>query len=293
MKKAIAVIGPVNIFLLIGYLILWGIVLFGHGLISVAIWAALKLVLPVFGAALFIVGLAVCIVKRKRPSIKPFISIFASLLFLFPFLLTANVITMAYPANINKVNPSVTVSWPLAEETFVAWGGDRIESNLPHAAWGSERWAYDLVMEPYNTGDSKLQSYGIWDKELLSPVAGTVIAVKDQEEDIPPNTEDFKSLEGNYVYIEIEKTGTYLLMNHLKQGSVAVSVGDRVQPGDLLGRIGNSGATSEPHLHIHHQRQNPTKVWHPLLAEGLPLYFDTVEGTPMPVSGMRVDPKRH
>ena len=60
--------------------------------------------------------------------------------------------------------------------------------------------------------------------------------------------------------------------------SVRVNVGDHVEVGDYLGRIGNSGTSSEPHLHIHHQRQDPTKIMHPLLAEGLPLYFIDKEG---------------
>lgn len=56
-------------------------------------------------------------------------------------------------------------------------------------------------------------------------------------------------------------------------GTVAVSVGDEVKNGDYLGKVGNSGTTSEPHLHIHHQRQDSTKTIHPILAEGLPLFF--------------------
>lgn len=49
---------------------------------------------------------------------------------------------------------------------------------------------------------------------------GTVIAANDDEEDVPPNTEDFISKEGNQVYIQIKETGTYLLLNHLKKDSV-------------------------------------------------------------------------
>jgi len=87
------------------------------------------------------------------------------------------------------------------------------------------------------------------------------------------------------VYIQIEKTGTYLLLNHLKKDSVNVEVGDQVTVGDLIARVGNSGSTSEPHLHIHHQRQNPLEMWTPVFAEGLPLYFENKVQNYMPVKG--------
>ncbi|RRJ63677.1 M23 family metallopeptidase [Paenibacillus oralis] len=129
-------------------------------------------------------------------------------------------------------------------------------------------------MEPYDTGSANPEDYGIWNQELLSPVSGTVIAAYDEEPDIPQGSEEILSMEGNHVYLRIEETGTCLLLNHLKEGSVQVKAGDHVRPGEVLGRIGNSGSTSEPHLHIHHQRQNPLKTLHPVLAEGLPLYFE-------------------
>lgn len=81
---------------------------------------------------------------------------------------------------------------------------------------------------------------------------GVVIAAYDEEADITPGSEDVLSMEGNHVYLKVAETGTYLLLNDLKQHSVTVAVGDKVQAGDLLGLVGNSGSTSEPHLHIHH-----------------------------------------
>ncbi|WP_251037836.1 M23 family metallopeptidase [Paenibacillus albidus] len=153
-----------------------------------------------------------------------------------------------------------------------------------------ERWAYDLVMEPYDTGSTDPEDYGIWDREVLSPVSGTVIAAYDDEADIPPGTEEVLSMEGNYVYLQMDETGTCLLLNHLKKDTVAVKAGDHVKPGDLLGHVGNSGSTSEPHLHIHHQRQNPLKTPAPILAEGLPLYFEGTDVEPMPLKGTVVTP---
>ena len=46
-----------------------------------------------------------------------------------------------------------------------------------------------------------------------------------------------------------------------------------MKEGDVIGRCGNSGHTSEPHIHIHHQRQKPAASGPVNFAEGLPLFF--------------------
>ena len=61
-----------------------------------------------------------------------------------------------------------------------------------------------------------------------------------------------------------------------------------VEEGEVIGECGNSGNTSEPHIHIHHQRQDPT-VFPVNFAEGLPLYFRDHDGPPMPVGGIKVE----
>ena len=47
--------------------------------------------------------------------------------------------------------------------------------------------------------------------------------------------------------------GEYAVVAHMQKGSVRVRIGDRVRAGALLGRTGNSGNSSEPHLHFHLQ----------------------------------------
>lgn len=41
---------------------------------------------------------------------------------------------------------------------------------------GVRTLAYDLVMEPYDIGSADLEDYEIWDKKVVCPVAGTVMA---------------------------------------------------------------------------------------------------------------------
>lgn len=57
------------------------------------------------------------------------------------------------------------------------------------------------------------------------------------------------------------------------QDSIEVSVGEHIDIGDVIGKVGNSGTTSEPHLHIQHQRNNPLEMKFPVCAEGLPITF--------------------
>lgn len=293
MKAVIQKIGYINC-LLIGFLlILWiGVFLIG-GLVGASSWTLLKLILPLIGALGLLMNLIIFIILlfRKSKGLKLAFNTMVNILMVFPILMTMNIIPFAYPNTVEHAQPSVTVDFPFEEQTIVGWGGNNVKDNLPHATWSSERWAYDLLMEPFNINSDKNEDYGIWNKKIQSPVSGVVIAVYDDEDDISPGSEDNNSLEGNYVYIKIKETGTYLLLNHLKKDSVLVKVGDKVKPGDILGRVGNSGSTSEPHLHIHHQRQNPTKTIHPVIAEGLPLFFKDLNVSSMPRKGDIITPK--
>lgn len=292
MKIRIKSFGFINLLTCFILAYLWMAVFLLHGLAGAVSWALLKLVFPLVGVVAFTAHLTLLLVNlRKKKTIRAqAVGMALGVVMIVPILFTVNAIPFAYPVRLEKMAPSVTVMWPLAEQTVIGWGGDTTSTNSPHVSWASERWAYDLVMPPYNTGDSTLESYGIWDKEVLAPIAGIVVEAYGDEEDIAPHTEDFKSMEGNHVYIRINETGTYLLLNHLKQGSLTVNSGDAVVPGQIIGRVGNSGSTSEPHLHIHHQRQDPTKTLHPILAEGLPLYFEGIDTAPMPERGRSVTP---
>ena len=63
----------------------------------------------------------------------------------------------------------------------------------------------------------------------------------------------------------------YILMAHLKEGSIVVQKGQQVGQGDLLGECGNSGNSTEPHLHL--QLQNTRDIHR---ATGARLFFDRI-----------------
>ena len=122
---------------------------------------------------------------------------------------------------------------------------------------------------------------------VVAPVAGEIVIVHDGDADVPIGEEHKPGTasEGNHIFMQIEG-GTFLAFGHFQQDSIAVSVGDLVDEGDMLGMCGNSGSSSEPHIHIHHQRHDPRGEM-AQLAEGLPLYFRDHDGVPMPEGGVK------
>jgi len=106
---------------------------------------------------------------------------------------------------------------------------------------------------------------------------GVVVAVKDS---IPENVPGINSraveitmetVGGNYVILDIGD-GLYAFYAHLRPGSLAVEVGDLVERGDVLGQVGNTGNSTEPHLHFH-----LADAATPLGSEGLPYAHDVFE----------------
>lgn len=85
---------------------------------------------------------------------------------------------------------------------------------------------------------------------------------------------------GNHVIVDLGG-GAYAAYAHLRRGSLQVKKGDRVRAGQHIADCGNSGNTTEPHLHFH-------LMDHPrvLLAAGLPVSFDSFEVDGQPRSGV-------
>ena len=103
------------------------------------------------------------------------------------------------------------------------------------------------------SGGSDLNDYVIYGEPVFSPVNGVVVAAVDLYDDqIPPKT-DVEHLAGNHILIE--RDDIEVLLAHLKKGSIKVNVGDTVNINTLVGRVGNTGNTSEPHLHIHVEKE--------------------------------------
>jgi len=180
---------------------------------------------------------------------------------------------------------------PFDGDWSVGWGGRTVEQNV-HALHPQQRFAYDLlVMRDGRThrGDgARVEDYYCWDAPILAPAAGTVVNAVGDLPDQKPGEMDKKNLPGNHVTIDLGNA-EYAVLGHLRQGSVRVDAGDTVRAGEEIGRCGNSGNTSEPHLHFHLQSAPRLEE-----GEGLPaLFVDYVaDGAPVargePIKGQVV-----
>jgi murein DD-endopeptidase MepM/ murein hydrolase activator NlpD len=114
------------------------------------------------------------------------------------------------------------------------------------------------------------RAYVMFGDRVLAPCGGAVAGAADGAPDMPPPQPDRAHMAGNYVLLDC--AGVHVLLGHLQRGSVAVRSGQTVRTGEVLGLVGNSGNTGEPHLHIHAQR--PGSSAEPMSGEPLPIRLD-------------------
>ena len=107
------------------------------------------------------------------------------------------------------------------------------------------------------------RAYLIFGHPVVAPCAGVVVAAVDGLPDMSPPEPDRSHMAGNHVILDC--AGTWVLLGHFERGSIAVRKGETIPPGASLGRVGNSGNSGEPHLHIHAQR--PGSVEEPISGE--------------------------
>ena len=256
----------------------------GAGMRAVVAWVLLISLVPLVGG-LMLVGAIVFGAVKRRWSAPVLVTAGLSLVALWPGAWNMSVGQLAFPASLANTKPSLKVRLPTNQPMRVLWGGDRLATNY-HAFTPDQRWAYDLGIAPYLTGSKKLEDYGCWGTEVVAPLSAKVHLARDESEDNMPGviSNDPEKVLGNTVVLET-KSHTFLILAHLQHRSLRVKTGDTVREGEVIGLCGNSGHTSEPHVHIHHQRQDPA-VFPNNFAEGLPLYFRDTDGPAMPEGGI-------
>jgi murein DD-endopeptidase MepM/ murein hydrolase activator NlpD len=117
---------------------------------------------------------------------------------------------------------------------------------------------------------------------VLVSAAGEIVAVVDGQVDNPPGQVGGAEVHpaGNHVVIQTAPD-EYVFLAHFQSDTIHLTPGDTVAAGDLLGLAGNSGNSSEPHLHIHIQTEadffDPT-------AQSVPLVFDDYLADGQPVA---------
>jgi hypothetical protein len=166
------------------------------------------------------------------------------------------------------------LSLPFKGKWLVFWGGDTKELNLHHDAPG-QRFAFDFlgIDEQGKTRKSEAQvneDYFAFGREVLAPADGNVTDVINGVRDNVPGSMNPSSALGNAVFIQHRENEVSVLA-HLKLDSIKVKVGDKVKKGQIIGLCGNSGNSSEPHLHYHLQNT-------PVIQDGtgIKCYFEKV-----------------
>lgn len=186
--------------------------------------------------------------------------------------------------------------------------GTLVITNLPmslaaHRAVLSQEFAFDVAgVKQTLDGDfvtsskaepRKLSDYLIFNKEVMAIGDGTVVQIGERFPESEMNdpqhySEEFFSglvkrwlpqigflhtISGNYVIIDHEN-GEFSFYAHLSENSINVSVGTKVKKGDVIAKVGNTGHSTEPHLHFQLMDSKD-----PLEANGLPITFRNLPAT--------------
>jgi hypothetical protein len=142
------------------------------------------------------------------------------------------------------------------------WGNAPDKTGWDGHAWPGERYEWDLIVtQDGQSFQGSMEEAGLdntkffaWDQPIFCAANGTVYQAEDQFADHAAFMGD-PPQEINFVIIQ-HALNRFTAYFHLKQGSLPVTAGnklaagDPVNAGDLLGRVGNSGNSSEPHLHF-------------------------------------------
>jgi murein DD-endopeptidase MepM/ murein hydrolase activator NlpD len=178
--------------------------------------------------------------------------------------------------------------------TWSAFGAPSLNS---HHRWvGIQEFSYDFIKmdkngDSHKRGGSKFKQYYAYGEDVLSVGDGKVVSVINtiEESDVLLQSEDtdehwmrVKSLQnelmqkgfgyilGNHVIIE-HANGEYSYYMHLKKNSIPVQVGDAIIRGQEIGELGQSGMSSEPHLHF--QLSDSPDI---LKSRSLPIVFSNI-----------------
>ncbi len=157
-------------------------------------------------------------------------------------------------------------------------GIDKLSSH----SWNiiSQRYAYDFVLsddggKKINAKKETVNDYLTFNENVYSPNDGVIIRVKNNIKDNKHAGSGWidiwtTEIRGNFVIIEHDKN-VYSLIAHLKEKSCLVKKGDVVKRGQIIAKCGNSGHSTQPHIHF--QVQDKAN-WY--FSKGLPIIFSDI-----------------
>jgi len=200
----------------------------------------------------------------------------------------AEVLTLNTPELPVAAEP-IVIGAPLKGDRWLAANGPSNTSGhrrarIPidgHAAI-AQRFAIDWVRldkdgQSFRGDPLKNESYYAYGAEALAVADGVVAAVHDGVPQNVPGTDSravpitLETVAGNYVILDLGQ-GRYAFYAHLQPGSLRVKPRDKVRRGQVVGLVGNTGNSTEPHLHFH-LADGPS----PLGAEGVPYGLESFD----------------
>lgn len=164
------------------------------------------------------------------------------------------------------------MSLPFKDEWTVVWGGDTKELNY-HVESNAQKNAFDIIIinkkgNSYKTNGKTNQDFYAFGKQLFAPCDGEVVLVIDGVNDNKVGEMNSVDVGGNTVIIKTTNN-EFVVFCHFKNKTIVVKKGQQVKQGQVLGQCGNSGHSSEPHLHFHLQNGIDMNT-----ATGIKCYFD-------------------
>jgi len=154
-----------------------------------------------------------------------------------------------------------------------------IDENLRHGGSVSQTYAYDFIImddngKSFQGSPTDLHSYYCYAKDVVAPADGVVVQVRKTSKDSFVDGVnvycDSVDIRGNYITIK-HHDNEYSTSAHLMPDTITVKVGDKVKQGEIIAKCGNSGNTSEPHLHFQFQSRKSF-----FLSVGLPIAFSNI-----------------
>jgi len=151
---------------------------------------------------------------------------------------------------------------------------------VDHRHWTADRrdWRTFLSTEPVE----RFFAYG---RPILAPAHGVVVQVHDGEIDHVARRSQLTlvayamgqpgrlrqgptGVAGNYLIIKLRHSGAFVALAHLRAGSIRVAIGDEVTEGQPVADCGNSGNSTQPHVHVQVMDSADLSV-----AQGVPMAF--------------------
>ncbi len=163
---------------------------------------------------------------------------------------------------------------PFKGEWFTVWGGDTKAQNY-HVISKTQKHAFDFLVldekdRSYTRSGTRNEDYYAFGKPIYAVCDAEVFKVITGVEDNRPGIMNPTETLGNSVILKTPNE-EYIVYAHFEKETIKVKEGDTVLQGQYLGNCGNSGNSTEPHLHLHIQ-DGPNL----LTSVGVKCYFENV-----------------